>query len=153
MTEPIEDRSLTIVRVMDVPARYIFKAMAAPDYVKKWFGPGDYPLTHCEMDFRVGGKFRFAMTGPDGKQSPFFGGTYREIIDNMKIVYDNTMELPGGQSKIITVTLTEIDGKTTVTLHTEFATVAMKDREMAMGYEIGTGMGLDQLAELAKSLM
>jgi hypothetical protein len=31
------------------------------------------PVGPCEMDFRQGGRFRFAMTGPDGKQNTPFG--------------------------------------------------------------------------------
>ena len=48
----------------------------------KWFGPKGWPVTMCEMDFRVGGSFRFAMTGPSGKQNTPFGGEYREIVPN-----------------------------------------------------------------------
>ena len=60
----------------------------------QWFGPKGWPITLCEMDFREGGRFRFAMTGPDGKQNTPFGGEYLEIVPNRKIVYDNAFELP-----------------------------------------------------------
>jgi uncharacterized protein YndB with AHSA1/START domain len=153
MTNPISERTVTIVRVMDVPARYVFKAMAEPSLVIKWFGPGDYPLTLCEMDFRVGGKWRYQMTGPDGKTGPVFGGTYLEIAPDKRIVYDNRFESIPGDTKIMRVSLDEIDGKTTVTLQTEFASVAHKEAELARGYEIGTGMALTQLADLVKTLI
>ena len=107
--------------------------------MKKWFGPKGWPLTLCEMDFRVGGRFRFAMTGPDGKQNTPFGGEYREIVPNRKIVYDNAFELPGAEPMIVTVPFDEKGGKTTLTIHTLFASVAMRDAHVGGGYEQGFG--------------
>ena len=78
--EPESQREVTITRVYDAPARLLFEAYSKPEHIKKWFGPKGWPVTLCEMDFRVGGSFRFAMTGPSGKQNTPFGGEYREIV-------------------------------------------------------------------------
>ena len=86
---PAAEREVVITRVIDAPARFLFLAWTRPEYVKRWFGPKGWPLTTCELDFRVGGKFRFGMTGPDGVAGPLFGGEYLEIVPNKKIVYDN----------------------------------------------------------------
>ena len=61
-------------------------AYSAPGHIMKWFGPKGWPVTMCEMDFRKGGRFRMAMTGPSGKQNTPFGGEYLEIVPNRKIV-------------------------------------------------------------------
>ncbi len=148
--EPISDREVSITRVFDAPARLLFTACSSPEHLRKWFGPPGYPLTLCEMDFRVGGRYRFAMTGPDGKQGPPFGGEYLEIVPNRKIVYTNAFETPGAESMTVTITFDEDEksSQTTLIIHTLFASVAMKHAHLGMGYAQGWGSMLDQLADV-----
>lgn len=149
---PIEDREIVITRVIDAPASVVFEAYANPEHVKKWFGPKGWPLTLCEMDFRVGGRFRFAMTGPSGKQNTPFGGEYLEIVPNRKIVFDNGFELPGAERMIVTYTYDEVDGKTTFTIHTLFSSVEAKNKHVGAGFEIGYNSAIDQLEEVANQM-
>ena len=85
--EPEADRELTITRSFDAPARLLFEAWTTPEHIKKWFGPVGYPVTMCEMDFRKGGRWRAAMTGPSGTQQTPCGGEYLEIVPDQKIVF------------------------------------------------------------------
>ena len=85
--EPEADRELIITRTYDAPARLLFEAWSKPEHLKKWFGPVGYPVTMCEMDFRKGGQWRVAMTGPSGKQQTPFGGEYLEIVPDRRIVF------------------------------------------------------------------
>jgi uncharacterized protein YndB with AHSA1/START domain len=147
--EPKEARELVITRVFDAPARLLFEAYSKPEHLKRWFGPAGWPLTMAEVDFRVGGRFRFAMTGPSGKQNPPFGGTYLEIVPDRRLAFDNGFEEPGAERMIMTVTFDEQGGKTTLTLHTLFASVAMKDLHVGGGFEAGTHSSFDQLEALA----
>jgi uncharacterized protein YndB with AHSA1/START domain len=147
-SEPHAEREVVITRDFDAPARLLFLAYSKPEHVMKWFGPKGWPITLCEMDFRVGGKFRFAMTGPDGKQNTPFGGEYLEIVPDRKIVYDNAFEVPGAEKMVVTVTFDEHGSKTKLTIHTLFGSIAMKNEHVGMGYRVGVGSGLDQLAEL-----
>jgi uncharacterized protein YndB with AHSA1/START domain len=148
-SEPAAEREVVITRVFDVPARFLFEAWSKPEHVRQWFGPKGWPITLCEIDFRVGGRFRFAMTGLDGKQNTPFGGTYLEIVPNRRIVYDNAFELPGAETMIVTVTFDEKLGKTTLTIRTLFASVAMFNEHVGGGFVEGVGSGLDQLADVA----
>jgi uncharacterized protein YndB with AHSA1/START domain len=150
--EPVAEREATITRVFDAPARLLFEAYSTPEHVKRWFGPKGWPITLCEMDFRVGGRFRFGMTGPDGKQGPPFGGEYLEIVPNRKIVYDNAFEQPGAEKMVVTVTFDEKGGKTKLTMHTLFASVAMLNAHVGGGFVQGTGSALDQLADVVASM-
>jgi uncharacterized protein YndB with AHSA1/START domain len=141
--EPAADREVVITRMIDAPARLLFLAYSRADYVKRWFGPKGWPLTTCEMDFRVGGKFRFGMTGPNGVAGPLFGGEYLEIVPNKKIVYDNGFD--GAPKMLVTVTYDELaDGGTQLTIHTLFPTMAMKNEHVGYGYVQGIESGLDQ---------
>lgn len=150
--EPESEREVTITRVFDAPARLLFEAYSKAEHIKQWFGPVGWPVTLCEMDFRVGGKFRFAMTGPSGKQNTPFGGTYREIIQNRKIVYDNGFETDGAGRMLVTVSFDEQGGQTTLTLHTVFESIAMYRSHMSRGFEQGTNSGLDQLGALVAAM-
>jgi uncharacterized protein YndB with AHSA1/START domain len=155
MTNTGEDpaaRTVDIRRAYDVPAALLFEAFRKPEHVSRWFGPKGYPLTTCEMDFRVGGRYRFAMTGPDGVEGPAFGGEYREIVPNERIVYTNAFELPDAEEMLVTVLFEERAGGTTLTVRTLFASVAMKDQFLGMGYEQGFGSALDQLGDVAREL-
>ncbi len=150
--ESIADREVIITRVFDVPAHLLFEAYSKPEHIMRWFGPEGWPVTHCEMDFRVGGRYRFAMTGPDGKQNTPFGGEYLEIVPDRKIVYDDSFESPGAEQMVVTVTFEEDAGRTTLTIATLFASLAMKQAHMGAGYSQGVGSGLDQLAELVAEM-
>jgi uncharacterized protein YndB with AHSA1/START domain len=149
--EPAADREVVITRVFDAPARILFEAYGKCEHIRRWFGPRGYPVTMCEIDFRVGGRYRFAMTGPEGQQDPF-GGEYLEIIPNRKIVFSNGFELPDAGRMIMSVTLDEVDGRTTLTMHTLFESIAMKNEYVAMGIIEGTNSAFDLLAELAAEM-
>jgi uncharacterized protein YndB with AHSA1/START domain len=149
VSEPESQREVTITRVYDAPARLLFEAYSKPEHIKQWFGPKGWPVTLCEMDFRVGGRFRFAMTGLSGKQNTPFGGEYLEIVPNKKIVYDNGFETKGAGRMVVTVTFDETGaGKTTLTIHTLFQSIAMRNSHVSRGFEQGTNSGLDQLGDL-----
>ena len=150
--EPISAREVVVTRVIDVPARLLFEAFSTPEHLMKWFGPKGWPLTLCEIDFRVGGRYRFAMTGPSGEQNTPFGGVFLEIVPNKKIVYDDAWETPDAETMVVTVTFDEQDGKTTLTIHTLFASVAMKNKHVGAGYLLGWNSSLDQLADVAAAL-
>lgn len=162
MTEldPAAGRTAAVIRVIDVPAKYLFLAHSRPEHLKRWFGPVGYPVTTCAIDFRVGGKWRMVMTGPDGVEGPPFGGTYLEITPHSRIVYDNgfedgkggEMDLQHAGRMVMTTTFDEVGGKTTVTVSTLFATAAMKAEYLGIGMLEGISSGLDQLAQVGAEL-
>ncbi|MDX2144624.1 MAG: SRPBCC domain-containing protein [Rhodospirillaceae bacterium] len=147
---PEADREFVITRVFNAPARIVFEAWTKPEHIKRWFGPVGYPVTTADMDFRVGGKFRFVMTGPDGKEGPPFGGEYLEIVPDRKIVLTDAFEEPGSPVMIFTVTFDEKDGKTTQTWRVVFPTADVLKSYREMGMVEGINSGLDQLEDLVK---
>lgn len=152
--EPIAEREVVITRLIDAPARVLFAAFSTPQHLMRWFGPAGWPLTLCEVDFRVGGRYRFAMTGPDGQQGMPFGGEYLQIVPNRSIVYTNAYDTPDAETMIVTITFDENEqsGQTTLTIHTLFASVAMKNAHLGAGHEQGWGAMLDQLADLVAEM-
>ena len=126
------DRELTITRIYDAPARLLFEAWSRPEHLMRWFGPVGWPVTLCEVDFREGGRWRMAMTGPSGEQNEPFGGVYLEIVPDRKIVFDNAFEGNLAKKMVMTVTFEEKAGRTTLTWHTLFMSPAMKDEYVGL---------------------
>lgn len=145
-------RTVVIERTFDAPASLVFEAHSRPEHLLRWYGPPGYPLTLCEIDFRVGGACRFAMTGPDGEQGPAFGGEYLEIVPDRRISFSNGFELPGAEKMVVTIDLTPEGARTHLRMTTVFASLAMKEEHVSRGYLQGVGAGLDQLAALLPSL-
>lgn len=151
-TEPVADREFIITRTFDAPARLVFLAHSKPEHVRRWFGPKGWPISKCEMDFREGGEFHFQMTSDEGEVGPPFGGTYREIVPNRKIVYDNGFEAPGSGRMLVTILFDEVGGKTILTVSTVFDSVAMKEEYLGLGMAEGMQSGFDQLVEVLEDL-
>jgi uncharacterized protein YndB with AHSA1/START domain len=149
---PASEREIVITREFDVPARILFTAWSTPEHLLRWFGPEGWPLTLCEVDFRVGGRWRFAMTGASGVQNTPFGGEYLEIVPNRRIVFSNTFEEPGAETLIVTVTFDEHDGRTTLNILTTFSSVEVRDWHLEVGYTGGYNSALDQLTDLIATI-
>lgn len=159
--ETIEARTAVVTRKMAVPARYLFRAHASAEHIMRWFGPVGYPVTECDYDFRVGGRWRMVMTGPDGKKGPPFGGTFLEIVPDRRIVYTDSFEDgEGGEMKlrhaggqiVFTTTFDEDADGTTVTVSILFDSVAMKEEFLGIGMREGIASGMDQWEEVAREL-
>ncbi|MCK6523751.1 SRPBCC domain-containing protein [Myxococcota bacterium] len=148
-----EDRVVIVRRTIRAPAALLFTTFSRAEHLKRWFGPGSYPVTHAEVDFRVGGAFKMIMTGPDGVLGPPFGGTYLEIVPDERIVYENGFLAEGSERMIVTVTFTPRGEDTEVVVHTRFLTDQSYKLHVEMGFAMGTGMGLDQLAVYAPTLL
>jgi uncharacterized protein YndB with AHSA1/START domain len=146
--EPVAEREFLITRVFEAPARLLFEAHSKPEHVQQWFGPKGFTLPLCEMDFRVGGRFRFGMRSPAGNDLRPFGGEYLEIVPNERIVYTNGWD--DDEKMIITVTFVETGGITTLAIHTLFASIAQRDEHLGRGYAGGVGEGLDRLEEFLR---
>jgi len=82
------DREMVITRVIAAPAAMVFAAFTDPEHIGKWWGPNGFTTTTHEMDFRVGGIWRYTMHGPDGTDYPNYV-TYTGIEKPKRIAYDH----------------------------------------------------------------
>ena len=73
------DTQIVMTRLFDAPRRLVFEAMSKPEHIKNWWGRlGEgYSVPVCEVDLRVGGKWRFVNRHPQREVA--FRGEYREI--------------------------------------------------------------------------
>ena len=124
-----KQQMLVITRMFDAPRELVWTAWTEPERFMRWWGPKDYTSPRCEIDFRVGGRYFACMRSPEG-QDYHSTGVYREIIARERLVYtDNFADADGNvvapshygmagsyDETLVTVTLDERDGKTTMTL-------------------------------------
>ena len=108
------ERELVVTRTFNGPARIVFEAWTKPELFKQWWVPKSMGmfLRSCEMDVRVGGRYRLVF-GYEGSQSAFFG-TYKEVTPHSRLVWTNE---ESDEGSVTTVTFEEKGGKTLLLMH------------------------------------
>jgi uncharacterized protein YndB with AHSA1/START domain len=153
VTLPADDQIL-ITREFDAPKHLVYRAWTTPELVRRWWHAKRGEMTTCEIDLRVGGSWRYVMVTPDGMEVGFHG-EYREIVPNERIVSTEVYEgIPNGDDypAVDTLTLTEEDGRTTVTILVQHPSKEARDAHIESGMEEGLQDALDLLEEVAISL-
>jgi uncharacterized protein YndB with AHSA1/START domain len=88
------DGVLAFTRMFDAPRALVFRMWAAPEHIVRWYGPEGYALQSCELDFRVGGKWRFCMNNGPG-HAHWIYGVYREIVEPSRLSFTYVNEYDG----------------------------------------------------------
>ena len=145
------ERQFTITRTFNAPARLVWQAWTQPEYMKRWYGNSCSTLEVCEMDVRVGGAWRRVVRMSDGKNIGFHG-VYQEINQPSRIVFTEIFEPFPDFPSVVTVTLTERDGKTYAKVVQEHQTVQARDMHIGSGMEQGMRETLDRLEAFVSSL-
>src|SRR5215213_5365409 len=143
------DREVVVTRTINGPARFVFEAFTTAELLKRWWVPKSMGMTllSCEVDARVGGKYRLVFDH-DPEPVAFFG-TYVEVKPYSRLAWTNEEGDEGGS--VTTVTFEENDGKTLVVLRESYSSKEALDAA-------GTGAAdamvetFDQLDELIVSL-
>ena len=147
---PPENALIVISRVVDAPRELVFEAFTDPKHLSQFWGPKFTTAPVCEVDLRVGGKFRVEMRGPGGEVY-HCTGVYREIAPPECIVYAGTAEddnpCGGGlpPRSLVTMTFADQDGKTKITIHTRLGSYADREAAIAGGFNSGWNDSLDRL--------
>ena len=151
------DEQILITREFDAPKHLVYKAFTTPELVKRWWHAKRGEMTVCEIDLRVGGKWRYAMVTDDGFEVGFHG-EYREVVPNERVVSTEIYEgLPDDVSDeegatVNTATFAEEDGRTTLTILVQASNGTSRDAIIESGMEDGLQDALDLLEQVAISL-
>jgi uncharacterized protein YndB with AHSA1/START domain len=142
------DTEILMTRVFDAPRRLVFDALTRAELLRRWFGgPPGWRLDVCEIDARVGGKYRYVWVGSSGEVMGM-GGTILEIEAPERMVaseqFDQAWYEGQGVSAIV---LTEENGKTTLRLTVRYDSKAVRDHVLSFPATSGVEMGYDRLAE------
>lgn len=145
------DTEILITREFNAPKHLVYKAWTTPELVKRWWNAGRGEVVTADIDLRVGGAWRWVMIANGGFEVGFHG-EYREIVPNEKIVSTEVYEgMPDGES-LNTMTFTERDGRTTLTIRVQHERAEHRDAHINSGMEAGMQTAMDLLEQVAISL-
>jgi uncharacterized protein YndB with AHSA1/START domain len=156
VTLPTDERIL-ITREFDAPRHLVFRAWTTPELVRRWWHAKRGEMTICEIDLRVGGKWRYVMVAHDSFEVGFHG-EYLEIVPDERIVSTEVYEgLPEGVSEeegstVNTASFVEADGRTILTILVQATSKVSRDAIIDSGMEAGLQDALDLLEEVAVSV-
>jgi len=144
------DREIVITRAFDAPRKLVFDAFTRPELVKQWLlGPDGWSMPVCEIDLKVGGKYRYVWRRDKDGTEMGMGGVYREIVTPERIVATEKFDqswYPG--EAVGTSVLTEQGGKTTLTQTILYESREARDGVLKSGMEKGVVASYDRLAKL-----
>ncbi|MFD5824911.1 SRPBCC family protein [Lentzea sp. NPDC060358] len=145
------DTEIAMTRTFDAPAALVWKAFTEPALLKRWLlGPDGWEMPICEVDLRVGGKWRYGWAQPDGSGAFEMHGEYTEVTPHSRIV--NTEHFGDNPPAVTTVTFAEEDGRTTMTSTMTLVSQEVRDAVLATGMADGAGRSYERLGEVLGSL-
>lgn len=146
------DTEVLVKRSFDAPVKLVWRAYMEPELLRRWcLGPPGWTMPVCEMDMRVGGKYRWRWRNEvDGQEFGFTGETL-EVTPHAKIVHTQSFDpgtlggSMGSEPAIITVTFHEANGITNVTTLIKYASKADRDAAYSTGMTDGMEMSYKSL--------
>jgi uncharacterized protein YndB with AHSA1/START domain len=147
------DKEIAITRVFNAPRELVFDCYTKPELLRRWmFGPNGWTFTVCDIDLRVGGKYRYVWTSPEDA-SMGIGGVFKTILPPEKIINTQLFDQDwtGGEA-IVTLSLTEQDGQTTAVTSILHSSKEARDLALQSEMEHGMEMGFERLEALLNTL-
>jgi len=138
------DREVKVGRSFRAPRALVYRAYTEPEIVRRWLlGPPGWSMPVCEMDVRVGGRYRWRWRSDENGSEFGFSGTFREVQAPSRLVHTEVYDAgtvgdnyPGNEA-IVTVTFTEEGGTTTMTTLVDFGSKHARDAAIATGMTDG----------------
>jgi uncharacterized protein YndB with AHSA1/START domain len=143
---------LTITRVINAPRELVFKAWTDVQMLAAWWGPTGFTSPVCEIDVKPGGRIYIEMKGPDGTLYPM-DGEFHEIVAPGKLVFTSAA-LDKNNKRLFevrnTVTLTEENGKTKLSLHVKVSNIRSEGEHFLKGMNEGWSQSIERLVNLVQ---
>ena len=140
-------REVAMTRVFDAPRQLVFEAWTRPDLIKRWLGArAGWTFAVCDVDLRVGGRYRYVWKGPSGEEMGM-GGVFMEITPPERLVVTEKFDqswYPG--EAVSTTVFTEEAGRTTLTLTVRYESRDARDAVLATPMASGVNESFDALA-------
>jgi uncharacterized protein YndB with AHSA1/START domain len=141
---PKEKLSLNITRRIKAERERVYAAWTDVNQLREWFGPEKVTTRELVADVKVGGKYRWDMTSPEGEELTC-RGEYRELQPGRKIVFtwswDDDEEPWKSHDSLVTVELSDCEGGTEIRLiHVDLPT-----EQSRRGHNEGWNSCLDKL--------
>ncbi len=147
---PRGEREIQMIRTFSASRDLVFDAFTKPELVRRWLlGPDGWSMPICEMDLRVGGKYRWVWKSDKDGTTMGVGGTYREITRPDRLVNTEKFDdawYPG--ESINTTEFVEKNGKTTMTSTMQYESGEARDGVLKSDMERGVNDSYDRLEDL-----
>jgi uncharacterized protein YndB with AHSA1/START domain len=141
------DATLHVQRILDAPRERVFRAWTDPAWIARWWGSPD-GVKHIEVDFRVGGHYRYTVKEPSG-DAWYLVGTYQEITPPEKLVYtwafENTLADYGPATLVTVEFVAHGDQTEVIVTHERF-----QSDESRIAHSGGWEQCLDEIAALLR---
>jgi uncharacterized protein YndB with AHSA1/START domain len=166
MPKPLEiatpsDREVRITRDFDAPRELVWDCHTKPELVRRWIsGPPGWSMRVCEIDLRVGGRYRYVLSGPSGGgyrhvlsgpngEEMGWGGVFREIRrpEFISATEQFDEDWTGGET-LVSTRFEERDRRTTVTVTIVYSSNEARDGAIATGMTDGMEAGYQLLDQL-----
>lgn len=149
----LDAQTMTITAEFDAGTARVWEMWSDPRKLERWWGPPSHPATFVDHDLSPGGRAAYFMTSPEGQK---YHGWWRieEVEPPQHLRFEDgfaddqgnpTEEMP---TTIATVTLTEVDGTTTMSIESKFGSREGMEKVLEMGMEQGMTEALGQIDAL-----
>lgn len=147
------DREVALIRTFDAPRKLVFEALTRPELIRRWLlGPPGWTMPVCEYDPKPGGKYRFVWRSEKDGSQMAMGGVIREVKPPERIVQTEKFDEPWYPGEaIVTTTLVEKGGSTTLTTTVLYESKEARDGVLKSGMEKGVEASYDRLAGIVES--
>ena len=137
-----------MTRLFNAPRALVYEVMTKPEHVQRWWGQlGEgYSVPVCEIDLRVGGKWKFVNKHPKGEAT--FYGEYRELVPPSRCVFTEIFADFPDVVSVVTSELIEENGKTRMIATVAYPSQDVRDMVVATGMERGAAISYDRLEDL-----
>jgi uncharacterized protein YndB with AHSA1/START domain len=131
------DTSIQLVRRFEARLPLVWRAFTEADLVQQWMtGPPDHTMPECEIDFRVGGAWRYVWEWPDGTMVGH--GLFKEIADHTRYVNSENFDIAPEMESLAETQFAQDGEATIVTILTHYTSQA--NRDMSIQYGMDTTM-------------
>jgi uncharacterized protein YndB with AHSA1/START domain len=92
--------AVVIERSFEAPVELIWRMWTDPDHFRQWFGPDGATIPVAKLDVRPGGSrlVCMEMQSPDGPMHMWFTGEFREVVENRRLVYTESVSDEDGNA-------------------------------------------------------
>ena len=143
------DRDIVFTRSFDAPRALVFDAWTKPELVRRWLlGPPGWTMPVCEIDLRVGGRYRYVWRRDDGVEMGM-GGVHLEVVVPERVVCTQLFDQDwtGGEA-VGTLEFTERGGVTTVRNTVRYASTEARESVLRSGAAQGMEAGYERLDDV-----
>ena len=144
------DREIMMTRVFEAPRRLVFEAFTKPELVKRWLlGPDGWTMPLCEIDLRVGGRYRYVWRKESTGTEMGMGGVFREVVRPVKLVATEKFDEAWYPGEAVDTTVFEENGSITkIKLTVLYESKEARDMATRSGMETGMIAGYNRLEQV-----